>query len=60
MKPINNYDLNLIPDENKFGYKRKYDYHTGVDLFCDENTEYQAVGRGKVPDTVRGTRCSSG
>lgn len=48
MKPIDNYNLNDIPDENKFGYKRKFDYHTGVDLFCDENTPAYAMYDGIV------------
>ncbi len=47
-KPISNYNLNLIPEENKFGFKRKYDYHTGVDLFCKENTKVYSMYNGIV------------
>jgi hypothetical protein len=49
MRPIkDDYNLDLIPEENRFGYKRKFDYHTGVDLFCDNNTPVYSMYNGHV------------
>jgi 3-polyprenyl-4-hydroxybenzoate decarboxylase len=37
-----------IPVENRFGFKRKYDVHTGMDLFAPEGAPVYAMERGKV------------
>jgi murein DD-endopeptidase MepM/ murein hydrolase activator NlpD len=46
--PLNT-DIKLFPDDaGMFGRKRKYDYHTGIDLYCDLMTEVKAVEDGIV------------
>lgn len=46
--PLNT-DIKLFPDDvGMFGVKRKYDYHTGIDLYCELMTEVKAVEDGIV------------
>lgn len=37
-----------IPLQNRFGGLRKYDIHTGVDIFCEDGTPVYAVEDGIV------------
>lgn len=47
--PLNKtFDLNEIPTANRWGAKRKYDNHTGVDLFCEPGTPVYAIEDGVV------------
>lgn len=47
--PLNKiYDLNDIPVQGRFGGIRKYDRHTGVDLYCAEGDPVYAFEDGKV------------
>lgn len=47
--------------EGSFGFKRKHDIHTGVDLYCDHGTEIFAIEDGKVVSIVEftGTKAES-
>lgn len=38
----------MVSKEGTFGHKRKYDIHTGVDLYTVENAPVYAMERGKV------------
>lgn len=40
-------DLESIPIDGRFGTKRKYDTHTGVDLYCKNFTPVYAIEAGK-------------
>ena len=42
------YDLEKIPAANRWGAVRKFDNHTGVDLFCDPGTPVYAIEDGEV------------
>lgn len=49
--PLTRFNLESIPEKDHpgaFGSKRKFDTHTGVDLYCDENTSVLAVESGYV------------
>ena len=48
--PLLNYKLEIPDNEHpgSFGAVRKYDVHTGVDLYCDPGTRVLAVESGKV------------
>jgi murein DD-endopeptidase MepM/ murein hydrolase activator NlpD len=41
-------ELSSIPAANRWGAVRKYDRHTGVDLFCDPGTPVYAIEDGIV------------
>lgn len=41
-------DVNAIPAPNKFGAARKFDHHTGIDLFAPDGTEVFAIEDGIV------------
>lgn len=43
-----------------FGIKRKYDYHTGVDLYCEDGTDIYACTDGVVVDVKKFTGPSIG
>jgi hypothetical protein len=48
--PLNNY-LHKLPTSEEaggFGYVRKFDVHTGVDLYCAEGDEVYAMEDGKI------------
>lgn len=55
MKPLKNYILPDLTSQNFFGAKRKYDIHTGVDLFCNENDDVYSVYDGIVTSVVEFT-----
>jgi hypothetical protein len=41
----------IIPDSDSpaaFGHKRSYYYHSGIDLYCEENQEIIAIESGKI------------
>ena len=42
--------LRDIPDANRFGAQRRFDIHTGVDLFCDEHEPVYAVESGEITE----------
>lgn len=54
MRPLNKYSL---PEtlQNTFGAKRKFDYHTGVDLFCNEGDEVYSIYDGVVTNVIEFT-----
>lgn len=60
-KPIlGNFDIDAIPAANKFGAKRKHDFHTGIDLFAPAGTQVFAIEDGIVTDVSRFTGASIG
>lgn len=48
--PIDSYSFPLPKGDHPgaFGTKRRFDVHTGVDLYCEEGTLVKAVESGKV------------
>lgn len=48
--PLKNYKYKLptTGDVGSFGYVRKYDIHTGVDLYCEENDAVYAIEDGEI------------
>lgn len=50
MFPIKNYNYNLPnkADLGAFGTPRKFDVHTGIDLYCNENEEIFAIEDGII------------
>jgi hypothetical protein len=55
MKPLKEYDLPSLESQNCFAAKRKHDYHTGVDLFCEENDEVYSMYDGIVTNVIEFT-----
>lgn len=55
--PLNNYKYQIPGPNNRggFGFKRKYDTHTGVDLYCEDGAEVYAIESGEVCDIVKFT-----
>lgn len=52
MFPIKNYKY-IIPDSNScggFGFQRKHDIHTGVDLYCNNGDDVYCIEDGIVVD----------
>lgn len=48
-KPINKeYNISDIPKQGRFGGVRKFDIHTGVDLYCDDGEPVYAIENGVV------------
>ena len=49
VKPINK-DITIrnIPIQGRFGVDRRYDIHTGVDLYCDNNEPVYAIEDGVI------------
>ena len=49
MFPLKNYNYE-IPTicPGSFGYKRKFDIHTGVDLYCNKGDQVFAIEDGEV------------
>ena len=41
-------DLAQIPVQGKFGTQRKFDIHTGVDIYCNEGEKVYAMEAGTV------------
>lgn len=59
--PLNNdIPLSSIPAANRFGARRKFDVHTGVDLFAPEGTPIYACEDGVVIDVCTFTGASIG
>jgi murein DD-endopeptidase MepM/ murein hydrolase activator NlpD len=53
MFPIKNYKYNLPKsgiDPGGFGTKRKFDIHTGIDLYCELGDDVFAIEDGEVVD----------
>lgn len=50
MFPLKNYKYNLPEDHEpgSFGFVRKYDIHTGVDLYCEELDPVYAIEDGTI------------
>jgi murein DD-endopeptidase MepM/ murein hydrolase activator NlpD len=50
MFPLKDYKYNIPQDEDlgAFGVKRKFDTHTGVDLYCSEGDLVYAIEDGEV------------
>lgn len=50
MFPLKNYKYSIpINDElGSFGVKRKFDVHTGVDLYCQEGDDVYSIEHGKI------------
>lgn len=49
MFPLRNkIELKDIPPANRFGARRKFDVHTGVDLFCDPGDPIFAIEDGEI------------
>jgi hypothetical protein len=42
------YQLPTHADQGGFGFVRKYDIHTGVDLYCNEGQEVYAMESGRI------------
>ena len=55
MKPLKSYTLPDKTTQNYFGAKRKHDYHTGVDLFCNINEEVYSMYDGLVLSVIEFT-----
>lgn len=55
MKPLKEYNLPSLESQNCFAAKRKHDYHTGVDLFCEENDEVYSMYDGIVTNVIEFT-----
>ena len=52
MFPLKNYQY-MIPDSNMcggFGFKRKHDTHTGVDLYCNNGDSVYCIENGVIVD----------
>ena len=43
-----NYELSKIPPEASFGFKRKFDVHTGIDLYCAHQEPVYAIEDGLI------------
>jgi len=48
MFPLKNYVMSKAKTPGAFGYIRKYDIHTGVDIYTTEGAEVFAIEDGKV------------
>lgn len=58
MFPLKDYKYDLPKpyiDAGGFGTKRKYDNHTGVDLYCEDKTQVYAIEEGQVIDICQFT-----
>lgn len=61
MFPLKNQiKIDDIPLANRFAAKRRYDIHTGVDLFCPDGTEVYAIEDGIVTNVAKFTGASIG
>ena len=60
MRPINiKYNINSTPPHGRFGFKRKFDVHTGFDIYCEEMEPIYAIEDGVVTnvDYFTGPEC---
>lgn len=55
MKPLKEYNLPSLESQNCFGAKRKHDFHTGVDLFCEENDNVYSIYDGVITNVIEFT-----
>jgi hypothetical protein len=56
MFPLKNYNYDIpIEGPNSFGAIRKFDIHTGVDLFCEDGETVFAIESGIIVDIVKFT-----
>lgn len=55
MKPLKEYNLPSLDSQNCFGAKRKHDFHTGVDLFCQEHEGVYSMYDGVVTNVIEFT-----
>lgn len=46
MLPLNNFEYPHPKSQGTFGAVRKYDIHTGIDLYCDEGESVYAIEDG--------------
>jgi hypothetical protein len=55
--PLKNYKHKLPTyiDQGGFGYIRKHDIHTGIDLYCSENDEVYAMEDGVIVNVEKFT-----
>lgn len=55
-RPINKYyNIDEIPEQGRFGGQRKFDTHTGVDLYCDAGESVYAIESGVIINKVKFT-----
>ena len=55
--PIKDY-IHILPtsdDVGGFGHVRKFDTHTGIDLYCQENDDVYAISDGEVVNIIEFT-----
>jgi hypothetical protein len=60
--PLKNY-ITPIPEDNhpgSFAYERRFDIHTGVDLYCREGQEVYAMESGVIISIVQVTGANAG
>lgn len=50
MFPLDNFYLPKLNSQGEFGAIRKFDIHTGIDLYCEENEPVYAIEDGIVID----------
>lgn len=43
-----NFDISKVPQEASFGFKRKFDIHTGIDLYCSPKEPVYAIEDGII------------
>lgn len=49
MLPLNTViNIEDIPVDGRFGTQRKYDTHTGIDLYCEEGTPVMSMESGRI------------
>ena len=60
--PLNNYkyDLPNYNDVGGFGFKRKFDIHTGIDLYCEEYDPVYAIEDGIIINIEKFTGSEAG
>lgn len=57
MFPLKEYQYS-IPESNVpggFGFVRKYDIHTGIDLYCEKNDKVYSITNGLVTNIIKFT-----
>ena len=43
-----NYNINQLPEDALFGFRRKFDIHTGIDLHCDHKQPVYSLEDGII------------
>jgi murein DD-endopeptidase MepM/ murein hydrolase activator NlpD len=54
-KPLDSFKIPESDSPNSFGAKRKYDYHTGVDLFCNTGDKVYSMYNGIITNILEFT-----